>query len=1159
MANYNALVDKRARITFSANQQTGNPQIEMKMIPNTKIASNRIDEAREEKRRKKSKNIEGQMMSLTEMIGYILNQQTVFCSESFVSVATNALENRPGTMKEPKRSIPHDDEGMQSEIHQYVQEGGQQPLHEGFAHATSIDSIQGRKNLHLEQWRNFTNSQEMILRDQLYAEVSVDTITYYGIRPPELLCLCRPEHYLQWFHFRRVYRSTAVVINGIRVHKSVTEQLVQNNLFNSSWIDGLERKVYIRKVSIKDVIDEYHNLMNASMLLLLNCIYYKVHAMQYDENDDRMNELVRTQLECGFDEKLFVHKQDESKRNPIVVYRNTKPTRTNKFLQSLPLSMGKFSNEVELWDAKSIVEVFYNAKLIPVHPSIREPSHDEIDTILKEYIDKHLLYIPCSTKTFDRYVIVASQTLYNALKVPLSGSVACENVLDTGILPYLYTTLFQSNEEKCKKYILDMKKTLVEKLVFHVPNAPTIDQLLNASKEHPIDWLPNFDGIQDQSDQSKYEQYMAFQLMKKKVDAYCNGQMLLKPGTIISGFAGSGKTFLEYEIILYMICKGLCIISTTRANRRARENGGCHWARWLRLPRSHNECHPTYSDNTIARLYSSAEKLNFLRHIDAVVDDEGQTESAEFLSSLDATFRYIRQHPSWLGGALYFSTIALDQIGNIHGKPLLTSPNIITAFDVIDLVSFVRSRNDSVQQQLMKLIQQYPMSLEIEQKIKHIIIHNYSHVSSWNDPAITQDMLPVFSKKVAVAKAEKRYIEAYVQSHHIPIVTRKAEDEQSLRSSVYNWTNAMRQTTSILNTRTKLPEELSIYQNAIVEMTFNRPNYWSQGQVAIIRSSVTQYNVNHWKPITVFIGPIQDTMPPTNYMNLSDEMLEVLGWKKYNVKPIKCQTETITKEMLGRRYQYPLRSRNAITFHKLMGDTIEKGITQISSDPKSMYYCWDRGIANVGLTRCPQSKNWYFVNPKGSEATANDIINILKKRTQFYEYTRMILQNLAQRFILHNDDEGMQDVVTEHSYNLPDIQMTEFPYQLHAQTLPNASATPTGFLYLLLSLRDRNTTYIGQTTNLKRRLLLHNEGIHKNTADWTYRPWVIVVFFTGFKNDMERRQLEQVWFRYRDQAKINQGCISVMEIINLGIQLCTNYNECSGDRHIVLFRCYVED
>ena len=84
MANYNALVDKRARITFSANQQTGNPQIDVKMIPNTKIASNRIEEEREKKRLKRCNNIEGQMMSLTEMIGYILNQQTVFCSESFI-------------------------------------------------------------------------------------------------------------------------------------------------------------------------------------------------------------------------------------------------------------------------------------------------------------------------------------------------------------------------------------------------------------------------------------------------------------------------------------------------------------------------------------------------------------------------------------------------------------------------------------------------------------------------------------------------------------------------------------------------------------------------------------------------------------------------------------------------------------------------------------------------------------------------------------------------------------------------------------------------------------------------------------------------------------------------------------------------------------------
>eukprot|EP00957_Ditylum_brightwellii_P171382 13047426-Ditylum_brightwellii.AAC.1 len=53
----------------------------------------------------------------------------------------------------------------------------------------------------------------------------------------------------------------------------------------------------------------------------------------------------------------------------------------------------RFQTELELWDATSLAEVFYNAKLLPRHP-VREglPTLWEVESILKKYIDQQLFY-----------------------------------------------------------------------------------------------------------------------------------------------------------------------------------------------------------------------------------------------------------------------------------------------------------------------------------------------------------------------------------------------------------------------------------------------------------------------------------------------------------------------------------------------------------------------------------------------------------------------------------------------------------------------------------------------------------------------------------------------------------------------------------------------
>lgn len=48
------------------------------------------------------------------------------------------------------------------------------------------------------------------------------------------------------------------------------------------------------------------------------------------------------------------------------------------------------------------------------------------------------------------------------------------------------------------------------------------------------------------------------------------------------------------------------------------------------------------------------------------------------------------------------------------------------------------------------------------------------------------------------------------------------------------------------------------------------------------------------------------------------------------------------------------------------------------------------------------------------------------------------------------------------------------------------------FVYLIKSISDPTKRYIGYTTDLKERLLKHNSGGSRYTAD--HRPWELVVY-----------------------------------------------------------------
>ena len=91
-----------------------------------------------------------------------------------------------------------------------------------------------------------------------------------------------------------------------------------------------------------------------------------------------------------------------------------------------------------------------------------------------------------------------------------------------------------------------------------------------------------------------------------------------------------------------------------------------------------------------------------------------------------------------------------------------------------------------------------------------------------------------------------------------------------------------------------------------------------------------------------------------------------------------------------------------------------------------------------------------------------------------------------------------------------------FPHCAKDHVFPEKSAMPNGALYMLLSKSKRcqsnwiQKINIGETVDIKQRIRYHNYGCD-NVADPFYRPWVPLVYFTGFSSHHQCKSLESTW------------------------------------------------
>ena len=104
--------------------------------------------------------------------------------------------------------------------------------------------------MRLPEWRKISRSQELILKDSLFSPVSVDKITVFGVRPPELAFVGHVGKYFRWFE------REAAVAHGEA--EELHREMVNYDVLKTGWVDGFNCRVRVRPRAIPEIL-EYLN------------------------------------------------------------------------------------------------------------------------------------------------------------------------------------------------------------------------------------------------------------------------------------------------------------------------------------------------------------------------------------------------------------------------------------------------------------------------------------------------------------------------------------------------------------------------------------------------------------------------------------------------------------------------------------------------------------------------------------------------------------------------------------------------------------------------------------------------------------------------------------------------------------------------------------
>ena len=123
---------------------------------------------------------------------------------------------------------------------------------------------------------------------------------------------------------------------------------------------------------------------------------------------------------------------------------------------------------------------------------------------------------------------------------------------------------------------------------------------------------------------------------------------------------------------------------------------------------------------------------------------------------------------------------------------------------------------------------------------------------------------------------------------------------------------------------------------------------------------------------------------------------------------------------------------------------------------------------------------------------------------QWTDYIEHIL-----RIVTVNEENPTTNVVRTMNQN-------NYPFRISDISLPSCA---TGFVYFLLSIKDKSFIYIGSTICIRERLPKHNSGFGSfETCPINLRPYALMAYICGSRLESKnfRLYLERKWKIHRD-------------------------------------------
>ena len=1006
LAKYAAGVEEHATVKISG-ESSETVSVSVKKMKNIKIAGARISASKEND---KSSAETCRVLSSTECIWSMLDLKYVFPTYTCIHVNTLPLERRSCVQRRQKYRRQVDLSGQNDQDFQFANV---------------------RKSMSLPQNRFFTPNQEKTLREYVKSGLSLDKVSQFALRPPELLFVNDIETYFRYFSFQKIKL------------KDISNYL-STRLFASCWVDAVGNLVKLRGGALEFF----------KSILRQNCSnqkeQYRFFASKYLE------------IFNNHDLSRLVDNREDQAKPVVVVFPNVIPRHVPNFLISFLLQFGKYETEFDLYEGGTTKKAFQTASLINDAEAITD---GEIVGLLKTFILKRVIYVPGSHVSQDRQIVDANM--------------AFRTLLDENANTETPTIVYSALQEECTSELLSSVNEKFSAVVSQIhdlvqdTSKPDVQSIIDCNLDSPLAYNP----LESQNVVFNDEQAAVVSSLIKTIDEYKNYVSFFFKHQLVVGMPGSGKTFLITNVLLYALCQGLNVMVTSLSSERAMQFSGMHIHDVFCLPVSTTLNVDCIVQQGLQKLRNDIPKQILMKRIDILYFEEIGMVSAEEFAAIDHILQKTRDSYAPFGGVLILGTGDPKQLPPPQGRLLWTSPLIITSVRMFSLTRCVRMA-DVVGRQFLEMLSVPSISADDSEKILKTFAENCKFCDSDNSPV---DAIRIFGTRAAELKAILAQICRITSSGQV-VTELQCVDELKLNCTS-NWNTAPLAAKRALNRKCLEPEVLYCYENALLRITMNIPSLnVSQGQMCVFNQFFNE------KSIEVIVAPPGVRKLPDKNGN-GEYMFVEKGWFSVTVHKQTGFVHNFKGSSL-RRTQFPLKNFMAMTIHKAMGETIGKIVTKIDFSERE-YCLWEREQLYVLVSRVQHLGDITFLGEK--TATLASIRKLLTQTSQWDEYTETLVRTSANQ----------ADAI----FNLARVS----PYRPRKIELPPGEV---GFVYLLVSTKDAMSTYVGQTSDLRRRLREHNSGNGSYLTNQPHlRPWGVLCFATGFSdigevNKRERTELE---------------------------------------------------